>query len=137
LAGLRILLAEDNEVNRRIATRILEKAGHQVEVVNDGAEAVTAYRRGSFDLIVMDVQMPVMDGLQATAEIRRLEPAGRRIPIVALTANAMAGDRGRCLQAGMDGYVSKPFRPGEMLQEIDSCYAAVKGAYAGNGSRGG
>jgi PAS domain S-box-containing protein len=137
LAGLRILLAEDNEVNRRIATRILEKAGHQVEVVNDGAEAVTAYRRGSFDLIVMDVQMPVMDGLQATAEIRRLEPAGRRIPIVALTANAMAGDRGRCLQAGMDGYVSKPFRPAEMLQEIDSCYAAVKGAYAGNGSRGG
>ena len=104
---LRILLTEDNAVNQRLASRLLEKRGHVVVVVDDGAGALKACKEDTFDLILMDVQMPVMDGMEATAAIRHSEQAtGQHIPIIAMTAHAMAGDRKRFLSAGMDGYVS-------------------------------
>ena len=106
----RVLLAEDNAVNRRIARVFLENAGFSVDVVENGREAVQAATTGLYALAVMDVQMPEMDGLAAAAEIRRRELAAgaKRLPIVALTANAMSGDLERCLAAGMDDYLSKP-----------------------------
>ncbi len=111
--SLRVLLAEDNRVNQRLATRLLEKQGHHVTLAENGQQALSAWadadRATPFDLIFMDVQMPVMDGLQATVAIRERErPTGRHIPIVAMTAHAMQGDRERCLAAGMDDYLSKP-----------------------------
>jgi CheY-like chemotaxis protein len=116
---LRVLLAEDNAVNQKLATRLLEKQGHQVTVVPNGKEAVEAVRRGGYDLVLMDVQMPEMDGFEATAAIRQQEAAtGGRMPIVAMTAHAMKGDRERCLEAGMDGYVSKPIQPRELIEAI-------------------
>ncbi|MBI2828179.1 MAG: response regulator, partial [Acidobacteria bacterium] len=119
-SGLRVLLAEDNAVNQLLAIHLLEAAGHQVELARDGLEAVALYRTGSFDLICMDLQMPGMDGLEATAAIRRIEAQrSGRVPIIALTAHAMQGDRERCLQASMDGYVSKPIRREELMAEID------------------
>jgi CheY-like chemotaxis protein len=106
---LNLLVTDDNPINRALANRMLEKMGHKVTLANDGAEAVAAYQAHSFDAILMDVQMPVMGGFEATAEIRRLEQtSGGHIPIIAMTAHAMAGDRERCLEAGMDGYVAKP-----------------------------
>jgi CheY-like chemotaxis protein len=114
--SLRVLLAEDNPVNRKVASRLLENAGHTVVCVNDGQEAVDALQKERFDIVLMDVQMPRMDGFEATSEIRRRDASMHvRTPIVALTANAMKGDRERCLDAGMDGYVSKPLRAGELL----------------------
>jgi len=108
---LRILLAEDTPVNQRLAVTLLEDRGHTVVVANDGQEALDILVRDAFDLILMDVQMPRMDGFQATAAIRAGEAdTGRRIPILAMTAHAMKGDRERCLAAGMDGYISKPIR---------------------------
>jgi len=104
----RILLAEDNLVNQKVALRLLEKLDYIVELVSDGRAAVTAWQSNSFDLILMDCQMPTLDGFEATREIRRLEKGVRRIPIVALTANAMKGDEELCMAAGMDGFVSKP-----------------------------
>jgi PAS domain S-box-containing protein len=121
---LRILLAEDNPFNQKLALGLLGKEGHAIEVVNNGAEAVAMMERETFDLVLMDVQMPEMDGFQATAAIRQREAAsGRRTPILAMTAYAMKGDRERCLQAGMDGYVSKPIRARELFDAI----AAVAG----------
>jgi CheY-like chemotaxis protein len=118
-SGLHVLLAEDNQVNQLVATRIIEKLGHQVTVVSNGREAVSALQSRTFDLVVMDVQMPEMDGLEATAAIRDFEePTGRHTPIIAVTAHAMKGDRERCLEAGMDGYTSKPIRIKELAQVI-------------------
>ena len=117
--AVHVLLAEDNAVNQRVAVRLLEKHGHRVTVVENGRDAVEAVQRNDFDLLVMDVQMPVMDGLEAAVEIRRREGGmGRHLPIVAMTAHAMKGDQGRCLEAGMDGYVTKPIAVGELLAEI-------------------
>lgn len=104
----RILLAEDNLVNQKVAVRLLEKMDYTVEVVPDGRAAITAWRSGNFDLILMDCQMPDVDGLEATAAIRSEECDGCRIPIVALTANAMTSDADLCRAAGMDGFISKP-----------------------------
>jgi two-component system, sensor histidine kinase and response regulator len=116
---LRILLAEDNMVNQKVATRLLEKEGHRVVVVGTGREAVSAIDRESFDVVLMDVQMPEMDGFEATAAIRGRERfGGKRLPIIALTAHAMSDDKERCLSAGMDGYVAKPVRRQELLDAI-------------------
>jgi signal transduction histidine kinase/CheY-like chemotaxis protein len=119
--GLQILLAEDNLVNRTLAVRLLEKHGHVVEVATDGREALRKYEAGRFDLILMDVQMPEIDGFEATASIRKLEKTtGAHVAIMAMTAHALTGDRERCLAAGMDGYISKPFRVEELLKEMES-----------------
>lgn len=116
---LRILLAEDNTVNQRLTTGILERRGHRVMVVGNGKEAVAAMEREPIDLILMDVQMPVMDGFEATRTIRSRE-IGSRIPIIAMTAHAMTGDRERCLAAGMDSYISKPIRADDLLRLIEA-----------------
>jgi signal transduction histidine kinase/DNA-binding response OmpR family regulator len=121
---LRILLAEDNRVNQQLAVRILEKRGHSVVVVGNGRLAVEALDHDRFDLILMDVQMPELDGLEATAAIRTRErPEGFRVPIIALTAYAMSGDKERCLAAGMDGYLSKPLRAQELIGAIEALTA--------------
>jgi signal transduction histidine kinase/CheY-like chemotaxis protein len=112
----RVLLAEDNVVNQKLAVHLLEKQGHEVVVANDGKEALAQLERQSFDLVLMDVQMPEIDGLEAAAQIRASEKGtGRHVPIVAMTAHAMKGDRERCLEAGMDDYVSKPIQARELL----------------------
>jgi CheY-like chemotaxis protein len=128
---LHVLLAEDNVVNQRLAMRMLEKRGHQVVVVTNGRDAVSAVDGGEFDLVLMDVQMPEMDGLEATRTIRAKEAgSGSRIPIIAMTAHAMKGDRERCLLAGMDDYVSKPVQPAELFETIERLLPAG-GRHAG------
>jgi signal transduction histidine kinase/ActR/RegA family two-component response regulator len=122
--GLHILVAEDNALNQRVVSRLLEKQGNRVTVVNNGREALSAVERESFDLILMDVQMPEMDGLEATARIPEREKArGGHVPILALTAYAMRGDAERCMEAGMDGYVSKPVQPEELYRTISQVLA--------------
>ena len=117
--SLRILVVEDNMVNQRLAVRVLEREGHMPVVAENGLEAVTILKRERFDLVLMDIQMPVMNGLDATIEIRREEmETGRHIPIVAMTANAMKGDRERCLGAGMDAYIAKPIKHEELRKTI-------------------
>jgi PAS domain S-box-containing protein len=117
---LNILLAEDNLINQKFAVRVLESAGHKVLVAGNGRQAVESWQSQPFDLVLMDVQMPEMDGLEATGEIRRLESAsGRHTPIIAMTANAMKGDREMCIQAGMDGYVTKPVKKDALFGEMD------------------
>jgi signal transduction histidine kinase/CheY-like chemotaxis protein len=118
---LRILLAEDNPVNKVVATRTLEKQGHTVVTVENGRDAVAAVENHSFDLALLDLQMPVMDGLQAVGLIRRKEEAAGRghLPVIALTAHSMRGDRERCLAAGMDGYISKPINRQELFTVIE------------------
>jgi CheY-like chemotaxis protein len=105
---VRVLVAEDNAVNRTVARRLLEALGCQAESVSNGREAVEALRQSAYDLVLMDVQMPEMDGLRAAWLIRQATGAGPRVPIIALTAGAVEGDRERCLEAGMDDYISKP-----------------------------
>jgi signal transduction histidine kinase/CheY-like chemotaxis protein len=115
-SGLRILLAEDNLVNQKVAVRLLEKAGHLVRVVPNGREALAAIDQERFEVVLMDIEMPQMNGLQASAAIRERErDQGGHVPIVAMTAHAMSGDRERCLQAGMDGYLTKPIQRSELL----------------------
>ena len=124
LPPLRILLVEDSPVNQKLALALLEPQGHQVTVANNGAEAVREYASGSFDLVLMDVQMPEMDGLEATRLIREVErKSGRRTPILAMTAHAIKGDRELCLQAGMDAYVSKPVRARGLFAAIEQLVA--------------
>ena len=120
--GLHVLLAEDSLVNQRLAIALLSKRGHTVTVAKNGAEAIACFSGGDFDLVLMDVQMPEMDGFEATAAIRKLE-RGRSIPIIGVTAHAMKGDRERCLAAGMDAYVSKPLRPPDLFAAIDAALA--------------
>jgi signal transduction histidine kinase/CheY-like chemotaxis protein len=118
--SLRVLLAEDNLVNQKVAQAMLAKRGYVVDVVGDGAQAVQAVASGSYDVVLLDVQMPVMDGLEAAGRIREQEAGtGRRIPLVAMTANALAGDRERCLEAGMDDYVAKPVRAEELAKVLE------------------
>ncbi|MGH6884951.1 MAG: response regulator, partial [Geminicoccales bacterium] len=117
-APLRILLADDNPVNCRIAVLMLEKAGHQIDVVNDGAEAIEAVRGKAYDLVLMDVQMPGVDGLEATRRIRALATEQAAVPVIAITANAMQGDDRRCFEAGMDDYISKPIDRARLLGKV-------------------
>jgi signal transduction histidine kinase/CheY-like chemotaxis protein len=117
---LRLLLVEDNQVNKLLAVRLLEKRGHRVVVAGNGREALEALEKENFDLVLMDVQMPEMDGFEATAAIRRAERGtAKHQPVVAMTAHAMKGDRERCRAAGMDGYLSKPIRPQELDKVLD------------------
>jgi len=114
-----VLLAEDNAINQRLTVRLLERRGHTVTVVQDGTEALAALRRQTFDVVLMDIQMPYMDGLETTQAIRtREQNTATHVPIVAMTAHAMQGDRERCLAVGMDGYVTKPLRPTELFEII-------------------
>jgi PAS domain S-box-containing protein len=116
----KLLLAEDNAVNQKLAIRLLEKRGYQVVAANNGREALEALERESFDAVLMDVQMPEMDGFEATAAIRSREAErGIHVPVIAMTAHAMKGDRERCMQAGMDGYVAKPLRIEELLAVLN------------------
>ena len=118
--ALRILLAEDNAVNQRLATRLLEKRGHRVTVASNGREALEALQKETYDLVLMDVQMPELDGMEATTKLREREKIhGGHQPVIALTAHAMKGDEERCLAAGMDGYLTKPISPQELDKVLD------------------
>jgi CheY-like chemotaxis protein len=119
LAGLNVLVAEDGDANQRLVKALLEKRGVNVTIAEDGSVALNAWRTNEFDIILMDVQMPIMDGLEATAVIRAEEAVtGQHIPIIALTARAMKGDRELCLEAGMDSYLSKPMQKRELYEAI-------------------
>jgi signal transduction histidine kinase/DNA-binding response OmpR family regulator len=121
VSSLKILLAEDNPVNQKLAVKMLEKHGHKTTVANNGQEALAALQQDTFDLVLMDIQMPLMDGLEATAAIREAERGtDRHQPIVAMTAHAMKGDEQRCLGGGMDGYLSKPIRGEELYALVDT-----------------
>ncbi|HEY5315044.1 MAG TPA: response regulator, partial [Pirellulales bacterium] len=127
LAGhkLHLLLAEDNAINQRVAVRLLEKRGHTVVVCNNGREALAALDRESFDAILLDVQMPELDGLETTAAIRERERVhGGHLPIIAMTAHAMKGDREQCFEAGMDGYVTKPLQPHKLFEALEDLLPA-------------
>jgi signal transduction histidine kinase/DNA-binding response OmpR family regulator len=123
-SGYRLLLAEDNPVNSQVATTILRRAGYEVEAVTNGREALAAAAAQRFDVILMDVQMPEMDGPEAVAHIRRLDPPANAVPILALTAHAMAGAREQYLRAGMDDYISKPFNPKQLVETVAKWSAA-------------
>jgi CheY-like chemotaxis protein len=134
--GWRILLAEDNAVNQTLAVRMLEKRGHQVAVVGTGKAALAALAQHSFDLILMDVQMPELDGFEATAAIRARErESGGHLPIIAMTAHAMKGDQERCLAAGMDGYVAKPMKAADLYAAIDRLLTAMSTPDQATGAR--
>lgn len=134
--SLKVLLAEDNVTNQKLAVAILEKQGHAVDVVNDGQQAIDAHAKGGYDIVLMDMQMPEVDGLEATTAIRSFEKtSGRRIPIIALTANAMIGDRERCLHAGMDDYLSKPLRSGDLLSMMERLAGGSTATAGGAGTK--
>jgi PAS domain S-box-containing protein len=121
--GMRILLAEDNPVNQKLALVLLQKAGYSVDVVGDGLQAVAKVKEGNYNVVLMDVQMPGMDGLEATSRIRQEAGAGVHIPIIAMTADALKGDRERCLDASMDDYLSKPIDPRLLFKKLDQWIA--------------
>ncbi|MBY0233009.1 MAG: response regulator [Gemmataceae bacterium] len=129
LPPMQVLLVEDNPINQKVAQRLLEKAGHTVTVADNGKVAVDTLESRTFDVVLMDVSMPEMDGLEATAVIRQRE-AGQpaRMPIVAFTAHAMVGDREKCLAAGMDSYVTKPVQPTLLFQAMADAVAATRRA---------
>ena len=130
---LRILLAEDNNVNQKVALALLTKWGHVVSLASDGREALALWRPGAFDAVLMDLQMPSLDGFEATAAIRRIEESGgARVPILALTARALADDRERCLRAGMDAHFSKPLNADALFNALESL-----GAPRGQDQQGG
>jgi len=129
---LRVLLAEDNAVNQKLALRLLERMGYQADVANDGLEAVAALETSGYDVVLMDVQMPELDGLEATRRIRERWP-DRPVRIVAMTANAMEGDREMCLAAGMDDYLSKPIRPEALASALRAVPPAPSPTTSGNG----
>ncbi len=128
---LRILLAEDNAVNQKLALRLLSMMGYRADVAANGLEAIQALERQEYDVIFMDVQMPEMDGLEATRQIIKRWPeqlpTGRRPTIIAMTANAMQGDRERCIEAGMDDYISKPIRNEELIRTLEQTPQMIKG----------
>ncbi|MDI3326471.1 response regulator [Pontibacterium granulatum] len=125
-AALHILLAEDGLINQKVATKLLEQRGYFVDIANNGQEAVERYKQKHFDLVLMDIQMPEMDGFEATKHIRKLEAAGAsHLPIIAMTANAMKGDREQCLKAGMDGYIPKPIRSEQLYETIEQVLNAA------------
>jgi CheY-like chemotaxis protein len=125
-----VLLVEDNEVNQKVARRFLERMGCKVTIANDGADGVRKYSAGQFDLVLMDLQMPIMSGLVATGKIRHLEAPGARIPIVALTADVMSGQRERCMAAGMDAFLTKPLDAAELRRVLDQFVSPVTEAAA-------
>ena len=127
---LRILLAEDNAVNQMLAVRLLAQLGYRMDVAGDGEEAIQAIERQPYDLVLMDVQMPTLDGLEATRRIVARWPSGERPRIVAMTGNAMSEDRAACLAAGMEGYISKPIRPAELVAELEATPALLSAATA-------
>jgi CheY-like chemotaxis protein len=130
--SLRVLVVEDSPVNLNLVVRVLEKRGHSVESATNGREALAAIARGAFDLVLMDVEMPEMDGIEATAIIREKERETRRhLPVIAMTAHAMKGDRERCLEAGMDSYVAKPIRVQELVETIDKTVLGAHGSMVG------
>ena len=117
---LHILIAEDNLINQKLAVRLLQKQGHSSHVANNGIEALQALETQTFDAILMDVMMPELDGLTTTMQIREREkPTGKHIPIIAMTANAMTGDKERCLEAGMDDYLPKPIDIGKLTEVLN------------------
>jgi CheY-like chemotaxis protein len=117
-SGPRILMAEDNAINQRVGQLMLRKAGFDIDLVADGSEAVEAHRLQPYDLILMDCQMPIMDGFEASSLIRKMEGAAQPV-IVAVTANALVGERERCLRAGMDDYLSKPFLAEQLVALVE------------------
>jgi CheY-like chemotaxis protein len=130
---MRVLLAEDNAINSRVAMRMLEKLGYRVDLASNGKEAVDMLEMLPYDLILMDCQMPTMDGFEATRKIRRCQGERGRVPIIAVTANSMEGDKDRCLQAGMDDYIAKPIQV-ERLREILERWATYPIATVRSGS---
>jgi CheY-like chemotaxis protein len=132
-ARTRILLVEDNLVNQQVATRVIERIGYQADSVENGAGALACLSRSDYDLILMDCQMPEMDGCKATHEIRRREGAARHTRIIGLTAHALPGDRDNCIRAGMDDYLSKPVMPEDLGAVIDK-WAMVVEAQRASGS---
>jgi PAS domain S-box-containing protein len=135
--ALRILLAEDNPVNQKVAVALLERRGHAVTVAGDGASALATLERQEFDLALLDVQMPVLDGLETAGRIRlRERETGRHLPLIAMTAYAMKGDRERCLAAGMDGYIAKPVRAAELFAAIDGLAGGAAVAAAASPAAG-
>jgi CheY-like chemotaxis protein len=127
LPPLHLLVAEDNPINAKLARALLEKQGHKVTLVANGLEAILAIEKNAFDVVVMDVQMPEMDGIAATQEIRsREKKSGTYLPIIALTANAMKGDNEACLQAGMDEYLTKPLQKKSLDEALSKVISLKK-----------
>ena len=123
--SVRILMAEDNAINQRVGKLILQRAGFDIDLVSDGSEAVEAHRAKGYDIILMDCQMPAMDGFEASKKIRQLHL--RQPVIIAVTANALTGEREKCLEAGMDDYLSKPFQADQLVSLVRKWAAARTG----------